>query len=153
MNLNEPQNFWLNVSTDNKMPHADNRYTKLRWLLTITGLFFYVVDIWMDVWLAFKYFQGKYYVWAGLTLGFVLVGLLVTQIFSYAWYRDDMNDVLINSERNAISGISKGELAVIHLFGVGIFTRYDAVDDNDKRAAALTIRRHLLSYVHGFGAK
>ncbi|XP_067434040.1 XK-related protein 9 [Thunnus thynnus] len=124
MNLNEPRNFWLNVSTDNKMPHADNRYTKLRWLLTITGLFFYVVDIWMDVWLAFKYFQGKYYVWAGLTLGFVLVGLLVTQIFSYAWYRDDMNDVLINSERNAISGISKGELAVIHLFGVGIFTRY-----------------------------
>ncbi|XP_051266304.1 XK-related protein 9 [Dicentrarchus labrax] len=107
------------------MSQSDNQYTKLRWLLTIVGLFMYVVDIWTDIGLALKYFQDKHFVWTGLTLAFVLAGLLVTQIFSYAWYRDDMNDALINPEgRPTLSGISKGGLAVLHLFGVGIFTRY-----------------------------
>ncbi|XP_035513539.1 XK-related protein 9 [Morone saxatilis] len=107
------------------MSQSDNQYTKLRWLLTIVGLFLYVVDIWTDIGLALKYFRDKHFVWTGLTLAFVLAGLLVTQIFSYAWYRDDMNNVLINPEgKPTLSGISKGGLAVLHLFGVGIFTRY-----------------------------
>lgn len=112
--------------TDNKMLQSDSQYTKLRWLLTIAGLFLYVVDIWTDVALALKYFQQNHFVWAGLTLVFVLAGLLVTQIFSYAWYTDDMSAALINAEvKPTISGLSKGRLAVLHLFGVGIFTRYD----------------------------
>ncbi|XP_071341394.1 XK-related protein 9 [Trachinotus anak] len=107
------------------MPPADIQYTKLRWLLTITGLVLYVVDIWTDIGLALKYFQEKQYVWTGLTLMFVLAGLMVTQIFSYAWYRDDMKDVLRNPEgRPTIAGMSKGGLVAIHLFGIGIFTRY-----------------------------
>ncbi|XP_074478106.1 XK-related protein 9 [Sebastes fasciatus] len=107
------------------MLQSDSQYTKLRWLLTIAGLFLYVVDIWTDVALALKYFQQNHFVWAGLTLVFVLAGLLVTQIFSYAWYTDDMSAALINAEvKPTISGLSKGRLAVLHLFGVGIFTRY-----------------------------
>ncbi|KAM7369950.1 hypothetical protein PAMP_011238 [Pampus punctatissimus] len=107
------------------MFHADIQFTKLRWLLTIIGLFLYLVDIWTDVGLALKYFQEKNYIWAGLTLAFVVAGLLVTQIFSYTWYRDDMNNVLMNPEGNpTISGMSKHGLAVLHLFGMGIFTRY-----------------------------
>ncbi|XP_070784488.1 XK-related protein 9 [Enoplosus armatus] len=107
------------------MPQSNIQYTKLRWSLTIVGLFLYVVDIWTDIGLALKYFQEKHFVWAGLTLMFVLAGLLVTQMFSHAWYRDDMNDVLMNPEgKAAISGMSKGGLAVLHLFGVGIFARY-----------------------------
>lgn len=127
-------NLWLNFSTDNKMRHSDIQYTKLRWLLTIAGLVLYVVDIWTDIGLALKYFQQKQYVWTGLTLVFVLAGLLVTQIFSYAWYWDDMNDVLRNPEgKTTISGMSKGGLVVLHLFGMGNFTRYgvnidDAID-------------------------
>lgn len=114
------------------MPQSDIQYTKLRWLLTIGGLFLYVVDIWTDIGLALKYFQEKHFVWTGLTLAFVLAGLLVTQIFSYAWYRDDMHDVLINPEgKTTLLGMSKGGLAVLHLFGMGIFTRYGV--DNDDR--------------------
>ncbi|XP_029313949.1 LOW QUALITY PROTEIN: XK-related protein 9 [Cottoperca gobio] len=100
-------------------------YTRLRWLLTIAGLFLYVVDIGTDVRLAVKYFQEEHFVWTALTLGFVLAGLLVTQIFSYAWYRDDVSEVLKNSEgEQTVLGMSKGALVVLHLFGVGIFTRY-----------------------------
>ncbi|XP_044031525.1 XK-related protein 9 [Siniperca chuatsi] len=107
------------------MLQSDIQYTKLRWFLTIAGLFLYVVDIWTDIGLALKYFQDKHLGWTGLTLVFVLAGLLVTQIFSHAWYKDDMNDVLINPEgKTTISGMSKGGLAVLHLFGMGIFTRY-----------------------------
>ncbi|KAI3355240.1 hypothetical protein L3Q82_018097 [Scortum barcoo] len=109
---------------DNKMP-SDIQYTKFRWLLTISGLVFYVGDISTDILLALKYFQEKNFVWTGLTVAFVLAGLLVTQIFSHAWYRDDMCNVLINPEGEiSPSGMSKGGLAVLHLFGMGIFTRY-----------------------------
>lgn len=126
------------------MSHSNIQYTKNRWIFTIVGLLFYIVDVIMDVVVALKYFQEKLYVWAGLTLVFVLAGLLVTHIFSYAWYIDDMNDVIINPEgRETISGMSKGRLTVLHLFGMGIFTRY--VD--------LILKRCFLLNVHDvFGA-
>ncbi|XP_071780112.2 XK-related protein 9 [Centroberyx gerrardi] len=107
------------------MLQPDFGYTKLRWLLTIASLFLYVADIGTDVGLAVRYFKDKHFVWAGLTLVFVLAGLVATQIFSYAWYSDDMNNVLVNPEGNpTISGMTKGGLAGLHLFGMGIFTRY-----------------------------
>ncbi|XP_020501786.1 XK-related protein 9 [Labrus bergylta] len=107
------------------MLQSDSQYTKLRWLLTIAGLFLYVVDIWTDIVLALKYFQEKHFVWSALTVVFVLTGLLVTNIFSYAWYRDDMRDVMLNPEgKTTILGLSKGGLAALHLCGVGIFTRF-----------------------------
>ena len=81
------------------------------------------MDIWTDVVLALKYFQEREFVWTGLTLMFVLAGLLLTQIFSYAWYRDDM------AEKETISGMSKGGLAALHLLGIGIFTRYEMNND------------------------
>ncbi|XP_029935274.1 XK-related protein 9 [Myripristis murdjan] len=107
------------------MLQSDFGYTKLRWLLTILGLLLYVVDIGTDVGLALQYLLDKQFVWAGLTLVFVLAGLVTTQIFSYAWYWDDMNNVLVNPEGNpTVLGISKCGLAAVHLFGMGIFSRY-----------------------------
>lgn len=107
------------------MFQSDSQYSKLRWLLTIAGLFLYVFDIATDIGLALKYFQENHYVWGGLTVMFVLTGLLVTQIFSYAWYWDDLSDVLINPEgKKDILGMSKVGLAVLHVFGMGIFTRF-----------------------------
>lgn len=118
------------------MLQPDIQYTKLRWLLTIAGLVLYMVDVLTDIRLALKYFQEEHFVWAGLTLVFVLAGLLLTQIFSYAWYRDDMNDALINPEgKTTISGMSKGGLAVLHLCGTGIFTRYGMSNDDKSTAA------------------
>ncbi|XP_041670254.1 XK-related protein 9 [Cheilinus undulatus] len=107
------------------MLQADSQYTKLRWLLTLVGLFFYVVDIGTDVALALTYLQQEQYVWTGLTVLFVLAGLFVTQTFSYVWYRDDMKDVAQKpEEKTTISSMSTGGLAALHLFGMGIFTRY-----------------------------
>ncbi|XP_077410713.1 XK-related protein 9 [Vanacampus margaritifer] len=103
----------------------DIRYTKLRWLLTFLGLLLYVVDIWTDVGLSIKYLLDGDYICSALTFSFVLVGLLVTQIFSHAWYEDDLEDALINPRGPAsVLGMSRGRLVVVHLCGAGIFTRY-----------------------------
>ncbi|XP_047424370.1 XK-related protein 9 [Mugil cephalus] len=108
------------------MSDADSeQYSKLRWLLTAAGLVLYVGDMWTDIGVGLKYFQEEQYVWSGLTLMFVLSGLFVTQIFSCVWYWEDMNDPLLNPEgKLTILGLSKRGLAVLHVFGMGIFTRY-----------------------------
>ncbi|XP_060949527.1 XK-related protein 9 [Limanda limanda] len=107
------------------MLYSDSQYTRLRWLLTIAGLVLYVVDIGTDVALALRYFGEEQYVGAGLTLLFVLAGLLVSQIFSFAWYRDDMKDGLTNPDgRGTVAGMSTGGLVVLHVFGMGVVSRY-----------------------------
>uniref|UniRef100_A0A3B4A579 XK-related protein n=1 Tax=Periophthalmus magnuspinnatus TaxID=409849 RepID=A0A3B4A579_9GOBI len=83
---------------------------ELRWGLTIAGLCLYAADIWTDICLALTYYQEEHYLWAGLTLAFILTGMLVSQIFSFAWYWDDMNDFFINPNGKATqAGLSKKE--------------------------------------------
>lgn len=103
------------------MPQSDSQYTKLQWFFTIFSLTLYVSDIMTDTRLAFRYFQEGHFLWMGLTLLFILVGLLVTQAFSYAWSTDDLNDGVFITEGQPDT--SKCELAVLHLFGMGIFIR------------------------------
>lgn len=103
------------------MPQSDSQYTKVQWFFTIFSLTLYVSDIVTDTRLAFRYFQEGHFLWMGLTLLFILVGLLVTQAFSYAWSTDDLNDAVLIPEGQPDT--SKCELAVLHLFGMGIFIR------------------------------
>lgn len=113
-----------NLSTDSMMLQAESQYTKLRWLFTIVGLILYLGDIFVDIKLAVKYYEEENCIWAALTLVFVVAGLLVTQMFSYAWYKDDINDVLLNPEGTSTILRLKGRLGILHLFGFGIFHRY-----------------------------
>ncbi|XP_075906542.1 XK-related protein 9 [Nelusetta ayraudi] len=110
------------------MLQPETRYTKLRWFFTIFGLSLYVLDIATDVRLVVKYFMEGEILWMGLTLSFILAGLLVTQTFSYAWYADDLREGVLDAEEKkaAIPGGSKREL-VLHLFGVGIFMRFGSM--------------------------
>lgn len=100
------------------------KFTKLQWLLGVVGLFMYLADICTDTALVFTYFKEKHFVRAALTLLFIVVGLLVTQIFSSAWYFDDMSCSLMRAEtKTALPGVSKWGLAMLHLLSVGIFIR------------------------------
>lgn len=124
------------------MSTSDFQYTKLRWFLTIAGLLLYATDIWTDVCLTIRFYQEEQYLWAGLTLGFVMAGLLVSQTFSYAWYWDDVNDFMINPKGKAtIAGLSKGGLIILHLLGLGVFIRYYQL--LKKGFAVLWTTRHL----------
>ena len=106
------------------MISSESQYTKLRWIWTVIGLVLYAVDVGTDIVLGITYFIAGDFVWSGLTLLFMLLGALSTQIFSYAWYRDDMGNVLINPHGNSrISGMSKCVLTLLHSSGMGVFTR------------------------------
>ncbi|XP_067108056.1 XK-related protein 9 isoform X1 [Osmerus mordax] len=129
------------------MISSESQYTKLRWICTALGLVLYLVDVGTDIVLGVTYFIARDFVWSGLTLFFMLLGAVSTQIFSYAWYRDDMRNVLINPDGNSrISGMSKCGLTLLHLSGMGVFTRYyhllkkggravwsDKMDEKDQR--------------------
>lgn len=99
-------------------------FTKLRWLLSIAGLLMYLADICTDAVLVFTYFREGRFASAALTLLFVAVGLLVTQLFSSVWYWDDMRDgLIVEAGETRLPCGSKHGLAALHLLGVGIFIR------------------------------
>ncbi|KAK6299487.1 hypothetical protein J4Q44_G00295200 [Coregonus suidteri] len=107
------------------MLQTDSEFTKARWVCTLIGLGFYLVDIVTDVGLAVKYFLNGHLVWAGLTLLFVVIGSTATQVFSYSWYRDDTRNPLVNPGGDRlISGMNRGGLIGLHVVQMGIFTRY-----------------------------
>lgn len=90
-------------------------FSKFRWICTIIGLFFSLVDIGSDLLLSVQYFRQGLYIWFALTLVFVLVGSICAQTFSYAWFKDD-------SDRN---GESEAHcIPFLHLLQMGFFTRY-----------------------------
>ena len=105
-------------------PEAENLYSKLRWCCTIASLLLYIADIVTDVGLVLKYVRERHFLWAALTLAFVLVGLVVTQVFSYAWYRDDMNNVYLNpGGKPTATRLTGARLVSLHVLGMGIFAR------------------------------
>ncbi|KAK2814963.1 hypothetical protein Q7C36_023229 [Tachysurus vachellii] len=92
-------------------------FTKFRWICTLIGLIFSVVDIASDILLSLQYFREGHYTWFALTLLFVLVGSLCTQIFSYCWFREDCN-----GEEGTESLTTS--IGLLHLLHLGFFTRY-----------------------------
>ncbi|KAJ8010902.1 hypothetical protein DPEC_G00079980, partial [Dallia pectoralis] len=107
------------------MIQTESKFSKLRWGLTIVGLGLYLVDILSDLIVAVNYFREGHLVWSGLTVLFVVVGSLTTQIFSYAWYRDDMSSTQGDpGEQQSISGMRTGGLIQVHVTQMGMFTRY-----------------------------
>ncbi|XP_008394578.1 XK-related protein 9 [Poecilia reticulata] len=98
------------------MEQSDKQFSKWRWLLALVGLFMYLGDICTDTALVLRYFHEKLYVWSGLTALFIITGLTVNQIFSYAWFLEDMH-------KNVMDSKPKRRYLVLHIFGMGILLR------------------------------
>ncbi|KAG7488530.1 hypothetical protein MATL_G00035630 [Megalops atlanticus] len=94
------------------------RFTKLRYFCSIVGVILYVVDIGSDIWVAVQFYQDGHYAWFVLTLLLVLSGSVSTQIFSYAWFRDDIE------QGDLACGMTKTQLVFLHVLQLGTFTRY-----------------------------
>uniref|UniRef100_A0A3B3UK53 XK-related protein n=1 Tax=Poecilia latipinna TaxID=48699 RepID=A0A3B3UK53_9TELE len=95
----------------------NKQFSIWRWLLALVGLFMYLGDIGTDTALVFTYFHEEHYVWSGLTALFIITGLTVNQIFSYAWFLEDMH-------KNVMDSKPKRWYLVLHIFGMGILLRY-----------------------------
>nr|XP_009938838.1 PREDICTED: XK-related protein 9 [Opisthocomus hoazin] len=91
------------------------KFTKQNFIFLVCGLLIYVVDIGVDFWVASKYFYQGQYSWSILILCFRGLSSLITQIFSYEWFKNDWE------------GTDTGKLKwifLVHLFQCGIFIRY-----------------------------
>ncbi|NXK33897.1 XKR9 protein, partial [Piprites chloris] len=91
------------------------KFTKQNFFFLVGGIIIYVVDIGVDFWVASKYFCQGQYSWSILILCFRGLSSLVTQIFSYEWFKNDWE------------GTDTGKLKwifLVHLFHCGIFVRY-----------------------------
>lgn len=109
----------------NQMVQSGVEYTRLRWLFTFVALLLYVGDIVTDIALVVKYLQEMNFVWMGLTLAFIGIGLLVTQVFSFVWNRDDKDIAHMGNTVILDMDLSKHEQIILHLCGVGIIFRYE----------------------------
>ncbi|KFQ51321.1 PREDICTED: XK-related protein 9 [Nestor notabilis] len=91
------------------------KFTKQNFIFLLGGIIIYVVDIGVDFWVASKYLCQGQYSWSLLILCFRGLSLLVTQIFSYEWFKNDWE------------GTDTGKLKwifLVHVFQCGIFIRY-----------------------------
>ncbi|NWU55211.1 XKR9 protein, partial [Dromas ardeola] len=91
------------------------KFTKQNFIFLVGGIIIYVVDIGVDFWVASKYFCQGQYSWSILILCFRGLSSLITQIFSYEWFKNDWE------------GTNTGKLKwifLVHLFQCGIFIRY-----------------------------
>lgn len=90
------------------------KFTKQNFIFLVGGIIIYVVDIGVDFWVASKYFcQGQYF-WGILLLCFRGLSSLITQVFSYEWFKNDWE------------GTDTGKpkwIFLVHLFQCGIFIR------------------------------
>lgn len=91
-------------------------FTKFRWICTFIGLIFSVVDIGSDLLLSLQYCREGHYTWVALTLSFMLIGSLCSQIFSYSWFRDDSNG-------EGESKMHATHIGLLHVLHMGFYTR------------------------------
>ncbi|KFZ55064.1 XK-related protein 9 [Antrostomus carolinensis] len=91
------------------------KFTKQNFIFLVGGIIIYVVDIGVDFWVASKYFCQGQYSWSILILCFRGLSSLITQIFSYEWFKNDWE------------GTDTGKpkwIFLVHLLQCGIFIRY-----------------------------
>ncbi|KAJ8413402.1 hypothetical protein AAFF_G00093980 [Aldrovandia affinis] len=101
-----------------EMPNTRTKFTVLRYLHIVVGVTLYVVDVGTDIWVAAQFGCDGHYTWFTLTLSLVLSGSLVTQIFSYTWFSDDIK------RRESSCEMTRPQLILPHILQFGIFIRY-----------------------------
>ncbi|NWZ20841.1 XKR9 protein, partial [Asarcornis scutulata] len=91
------------------------KYTKENFIFLLCGIIIYIVDIGVDFWVASKYFYKGQYTWAILIISFRCLSSLITQIFSYQWFKNDCE----GTDPEKLKWIF-----LVHFFHCGIFIRY-----------------------------
>lgn len=90
------------------------KYTKENFIFLLCGIIIYIVDIGVDFWVASKYFYKGQYTWAILIISFRCLSSLITQIFSYQWFKNDCE----GTDPEKLKWIF-----LVHFFHCGIFIR------------------------------
>ncbi|XP_007945535.1 XK-related protein 9 [Orycteropus afer afer] len=91
------------------------KYTKWNFMMSVLGIFIYIFDLIVDIWVSVKFFHEGQHVFGVLTVNFMLFGTFVVQCFSYSWYRADLKKAGQESQDCFL---------LLHCLQGGVFTRY-----------------------------
>ncbi|XP_051519974.1 XK-related protein 8-like [Myxocyprinus asiaticus] len=98
--------------------------TLLDFLLTLLGLFLFLLDVGLDVWTVVSFYQDGAY-WYMAVLIFLLLGSSVLlQVFSWLWYSDGL-DQLETRVENFVNGHKL--IKPFHFMQLGVYLRYAGV--------------------------
>lgn len=83
--------------------------------MTLFGFLSYVIDIGIDFSVAVKHYTKGHFIAGSLTLTFILLAMIIVQIFSYSWFKADLQ-IDNHDQQNWVFPT--------HLLQFGIFIRY-----------------------------
>ncbi|XP_069076428.1 XK-related protein 9 [Pleurodeles waltl] len=90
-------------------------FTKCTFLMTLFGVVSYVTDTGIDISVAFQHYTKGHFIAGSLTLICILLAMIVVQIFSYFWFKEELQEGLHETTN---------WIVLTHLFQFGIFLRY-----------------------------
>lgn len=68
-------------------------YRHLDLFLALSGTLAFLADLGADLWMAASYVKARDYHWGGLVFGLLVLSSLATQLFSWAWYQSDPEEL------------------------------------------------------------
>lgn len=95
-------------------------------LFNIISLASYFCDIVFDVVMAYALYERGSHVWATVTLSFVFLSLLVSQVVSLRWYLHAFEAQVRNKEKpvSTVKKFAKWSVIILHVIQFGVLWRY-----------------------------
>ncbi|XP_075223326.1 uncharacterized protein LOC142325437 [Lycorma delicatula] len=95
-------------------------------LFNIISLASYFCDIVFDVVMAYALYERGSHVWASVTLSFVSLSLLVSQVVSLRWYLHAFEAHVRNKEKpiSTVKKFAKWSVIILHFIQFGVLWRY-----------------------------
>ncbi|XP_051949359.1 XK-related protein 8-like [Xyrauchen texanus] len=98
--------------------------TLFDYLLTLLGLFLYLLDVCLDIWTAVSFYQDGAYGYLAVLIFLLLGSSVLLQVFSWLWY----SDVLDKLETGVEKCVNRHRLIKpVHVLQLGVCFRYAGV--------------------------
>ncbi|CAB1320418.1 unnamed protein product, partial [Coregonus sp. 'balchen'] len=100
------------------------KYPASDFLLTVSGLLFFLIDVVLDVLAVVSFYRQEAYVFMGMLVFLLLGSSALVQAFSWLWYHYDKDRTETRTESLVKSLRS---LKILHVFQMGVYLRYAGV--------------------------
>ncbi|XP_048036617.1 XK-related protein 8-like [Megalobrama amblycephala] len=99
-------------------------YYLLEYLFVLVGLFFFLLDIALDIWTVVSFYQEGDYVYMAVMIFLLLGSSVLLQVFSWLWYSDCLDELETKVETFAKKHIL---IKPFHFLQLGVYLRYAGV--------------------------
>ncbi|XP_057683130.1 XK-related protein 8 [Corythoichthys intestinalis] len=102
------------------------KFSKVDCFLTYVGLTVLILDIGLDIYTAWSFYQEEDYVYLGILIALLVGSSMLCQVYSWLWYSYDKNGSMVTKVQEAVS---PGLLKVVHFLQLGVYFRHATVVD------------------------